>query len=177
MFRRETSEQLENSQQPMRDVTLLLLGPNASRWRGSDAFLRRLLAFGFGLITGMTFLCVSGLASACMAKRTWLFIALYHFMLLSVECGNDGSATYVKRFIGLLVFLSSIFEDRVKALSFCTEVIQKDSNVLDIDRPNLFTCPRFAFVDATSIVFLIAGFSQPLSRVLTLKYIRAVRLF
>jgi hypothetical protein len=83
MFRRETSEQLENSQQPMRDVTLLLLGPNASWWRGSDAFLRRLLAFGFGLITGMTFLCVSGLASAYMAKRTWLFIALYHFMLLS----------------------------------------------------------------------------------------------
>jgi hypothetical protein len=55
MFRRETSEQLEISHQPMRDVTLLLFGPTVSWRAGSDNCSWLLLTSGPGLINGMTF--------------------------------------------------------------------------------------------------------------------------
>jgi hypothetical protein len=104
-----------NSHQPMRDVTLLLFGPNASLQAGSDNCCWLLLTPGLGLIKRHDFPLCFWFGFCLLAKRTWLFIALYHFMLLSGGMWQQRLSDMCKAFYGLLVclFVSSIFEDRV----------------------------------------------------------------
>jgi hypothetical protein len=91
-----------NSHRPMRDVTLLLwsecilasgqrqpLPASVDLWTRIDNRYDFPLCFWFGF--------------CLLAKRTWLFIALYHFMLLSGGMWQQRLSDMCKAFYGLLV--------------------------------------------------------------------------
>jgi hypothetical protein len=128
-----------NSHQPMRDVTLLLwsecilaggqrqlLPALAYLWTRIDNRHDFPLCFWFGF--------------CLLAKRTWLFIALYHFMLLSGGMWQQRLSDMCKAFYGFACLVPQCSKIGFKLSISALRLFKRIQMVKDINRSNLSFC-------------------------------------
>ena len=109
MFRRETSEQLEIlTSRCDTSHSCFLVQIHFSKLSGQCQLLPAIACSWIRIDNRHDFLLCFWFGFCLLAKRTWLFIALYHFMLLSDGMWQRRLSDMCKAFYGLLVcFLQS----------------------------------------------------------------------